>query len=354
MLPIFRWDIDEFGETRVEANALVDVPAHMKAFISFGKKQTPTAYQFNEEKRMVTGVMMSANTPIYRNDPNFGEYYGYFSPQVIDKIRRKFMMENRQHLVNEMHDPSKSIKKGIYMIDSYAIGGDKNPKAPEAFKTMNLQDGSWISSYYIADDTIWNKVKSGEFAGFSVEGIFDVYESEVRRAFNKQKSKINMSQKRKTISELLGFGVKQKFAEGTTSDGVVLMWEGELSADTAVFIEADGAQVPAPEGSHEVTLEDGTVKIIQVDANGVVTSVSELDEEVDFTEEVAEAMQKLEAKFSQEVVDALKPITEQLAKVQKELATLKGEKESKFKQDPKKTGAGTQKMSASDLLRNKK
>ena len=36
-----------------------------------------------------------------------------------------------------------------------------------------VADGSWFVSYLIDNEDVWSKVKSGEFKGFSVEGVFD-------------------------------------------------------------------------------------------------------------------------------------------------------------------------------------
>lgn len=52
--------------------------------------------------------------------------------------------------------------------------------------------------------------------------------------------------------------VKQEFAEATLADGTTkIYWDGDLAVGTKVYLlDAEGNQIPAPEGSH--TLEDGT------------------------------------------------------------------------------------------------
>ena len=60
MLPIYKLSIDDNSDTGVDYNAFVDSTAHQKGFIAFGKQAIN--YSFNEEKRIVTGVMISANT----------------------------------------------------------------------------------------------------------------------------------------------------------------------------------------------------------------------------------------------------------------------------------------------------
>ena len=81
-LPLYDIVIDlDDPETTVSFNSLVANPAHEKSFETFSKK---IAYQFNDEEQVITGVAISADTPIYRRDPQTGEeYYVNFSPASI-------------------------------------------------------------------------------------------------------------------------------------------------------------------------------------------------------------------------------------------------------------------------------
>jgi hypothetical protein len=64
----------------------------------------------------------------------------------------------------------------------------------------------------------------------------------------------------------------QVFGEAVLLDGTAVAYEGELAVGTTVFIVADGEQIPAPEGTHELGGEFTGIKII-TDANGVVLEV---------------------------------------------------------------------------------
>ena len=64
----------------------------------------------------------------------------------------------------------------------------------------------------------------------------------------------------------------QVFGEAVLLDGTAVAYEGELAVGTTVFIVADGEQIPAPEGTHELGGEFAGIKII-TDANGVVVEV---------------------------------------------------------------------------------
>jgi hypothetical protein len=307
MLKIYKLTINDNDNTGVDYTAFVDVPAHLKGFVSFNKNE-PLKYEFNEEKRIVTGVMISADLPIYRKDSELGEHYVLFDSETITQIKEKFHKLGNNNNVNEMHDPALK-QEGVFLVASYQIGGDKNPSAPKIFEGQDLKDGTWIASYKVENDELWTKVKNGEFQGFSVEGMF--YKEPI--SIKKEK----MSKKTKSIWEMMGLKKStEKFTQATTSDGVVLIYDGELAEGIAVLVDKEGEQVPAPEGEHQVTLEDGTVKVITLDAGGIVTAIAdgEVMEDDGVRAEVAELMKQV-----------LKDTDERFAKIESENVELKKE-----------------------------
>ena len=282
-LPFYELTINDNDDTGVSFNAMVDVPAHMKNFVAFGAKTTH--YFEDEGKRMVLGVMISAGTPIYRNATDEApEHNVIFKADTVRKIAKKFHLNQLGTAVNEMHDPTKVVQ-GVTMIESYTIGGDKNPSAPKVFEALNLQDGTWIAQYFVENDEVWNKVKSGEFRGFSVEGLFEMEPIEVKtEKMNKQKFSLK--------AWMFGDAEQPEvsaFAEITAADGMVLFYEGDLAAGTAIFIDAEGEQVPAPEGPYSVEIDE-VAMIIVVDENGVIASVEAVEEEMTDEEMAAQVV----------------------------------------------------------------
>jgi len=130
--------------------------------------QKMSKFSSNKEKKIISGALMVADLPIYRKDEQ-GEYYGLFTAEDIYNIRNKFFKNNNPKSVNEMHDPNKMIE-GVYMIESFIIDSKRGINAPDGLK---LTDGSWFGSYKVDNEEIWNDfIKTGEFKGFSVEGVF--------------------------------------------------------------------------------------------------------------------------------------------------------------------------------------
>jgi len=339
MLPFYKIKVSEHDELGVDFNSFVDVPAHLKGFLAFGEVER---YQFNQEKRVVTGVMISAGTPIYRNSPDMGEHYVVFDAETIDIIRKKFFKEGYVQNVNLNHN-EKDITKGATLIDSYIVSNSdpKLPNVPEVFEKQKLQDGSWIASYYITDNVLWDNVKSGKFNGFSVEGWFDKVKVNV-------KNKNKMSKERKSIWDMFGLASDSKvdapkvvFAEASTADGVVVMYDGELAEGTVLLIEVDGVQVPAPEGEMQLTLEDETVKMITVDATGSVLTVEDFKAEEGEEKVDAPSDEEMKTEVAEAMKNVVEDIDERFKKLETENATLTAKLEAisegeKFKANPKK------------------
>lgn len=122
----------------------------------------------DEEKRIISGVLMLADTPIYRND-GFQEYYVVFTPQTVTEIAQKFFRKGYQNNVNLMHDSGQKLE-GITMFESWIKDSKRGVRAMAGFD--DVPEGSWFGSYKVYDDATWEKVKSGEVLGFSVEGDF--------------------------------------------------------------------------------------------------------------------------------------------------------------------------------------
>lgn len=123
----------------------------------------------DEEKRIVSGVAMIADMPIYRRDAIRGEYYVVFDKESIFKIAKKWARSNKYDSVNAHHKTP--IEEGVSLFESFIVDRERGVMPPKGYG--DVADGSWFVSYLIDNDDVWAKVKAGEFKGFSVEGVFD-------------------------------------------------------------------------------------------------------------------------------------------------------------------------------------
>lgn len=169
-LPIYLLEINEdlTDGSEVDFVALVDKPAIERNFLRFKEDRLSFEIQ-DEERRIISGPIMLADTPIYRND-NGQEYFVSFPKDTIYKIVKKMFQKNYTGNVNLMHDPKK-IVEGVTMFECWISDESRGVKPMKGFE--DAPDGSAFASYFVDNDEVWAKVKSGEFKGFSVEGLFN-------------------------------------------------------------------------------------------------------------------------------------------------------------------------------------
>lgn len=166
-LPIYKIFVDPDLEDNsgVYAVSLVEKPAIQTNFIYF-EEQKALLSMSDDEKRIVTGVLLRPNILIYRNLPPFGEMYWTLEASSIETIRDKFHKQNNGKNVTLDH---KISIEDCYLIESYIVDRNKGI-LPADFS--EIEDGSWVVSYKIENDEVWEAIKLNKsFKGFSVEGV---------------------------------------------------------------------------------------------------------------------------------------------------------------------------------------
>lgn len=178
-LPIYELMINEDvqDDSEVSFIALVDRPAIQKNWNAF--KENIKFQIVSEDKQIISGPVMLADSPIYRNDSVNGEYYVVFSKDTIFKIAQKFFKKGYQANVNLMHDSEQKVS-GVTMFESFISDKDRGILPMKGFE--DAPDGSWFGSFKIEDDSVWQMVKEGKVKGFSVEGIFEYSKAKTKEA----------------------------------------------------------------------------------------------------------------------------------------------------------------------------
>ena len=128
----------------------------------------------DEEQRIISGPLMLADSPIYRNDDR-GEYYVTFTKDTIKQIAQKFFRKGYQNNVNLMHDDGEMLV-GLTMFESFISDEKRGIKPMAAF--ADVPDGSWFGSFKVDNDGAWNLIKDGKVKGFSIEGVFNYRKAE--------------------------------------------------------------------------------------------------------------------------------------------------------------------------------
>ena len=164
-LPVYKLVINELDdELGIDKMSFVLNPAVSIDFLKFGKEEDKLTFS-NEEKRIITGVAILADTPIYRRN-QYGEHYITFSPEAIYEIVQKFFKQDKTKSVNLDHSVNTN---SAFIFESYLVNNERGI-TPKEFG--DLPDGSWVVSYKITDNELWNDIKANKFNGFSIEGFF--------------------------------------------------------------------------------------------------------------------------------------------------------------------------------------
>ena len=169
MIPIYELVIDKETDG-VDLVSFVGSPAMKTNWIAFSEGKKQMFNVISDEKRIVTGAILLADFPVVRVDEQGNPYYVILRKDTIEKTAQKFFREGRHVGSNENHN-SESYIPDVYMFESYLVD-EKRGMMPPPFLAEVAKDGSWIGSYKIDSDEVWDKVKMGEFNGFSIEGFY--------------------------------------------------------------------------------------------------------------------------------------------------------------------------------------
>lgn len=154
------------------AISLVAEPAIEVDFIHMSKDEESKQQVFLEkdDKYMVYGPVLIPDVDIYRNNGK-QEFYINFSKESIEKMSQEFLKEYRQKEVTVDHT---DLANEITVVESWLVADTYKDKAN--YLGFNVPSGTWMCSMKVNNVDTWNKIKSGELRGFSVESLISLEE----------------------------------------------------------------------------------------------------------------------------------------------------------------------------------
>ena len=273
-------------ETGLNAISLVENPAVEVDFLAFAKDESAVLQFADEERHIITGIALLADTPIYRIAPDGTEYYVRFTKDCIRQLVEKYFKFGLTNSVNIEHKDNQFVD-GVTMLESYIIDKERGI-CPSEF--ASTPDGSWVVSYKVSNLDVWNKIKSGEVKGFSVQGLFRIIETklemnsnkteEVDKFYKEENLENSEHQNKNNISLMSKLKEKIKallmqYAAVSTDKGNLIYNTDMLEVGSEVFVEDEnGENVPAADG--EYMLEDG--RTVEVEG-GKVTEIKAKEDE---------------------------------------------------------------------------
>ena len=287
-IQVYQALVESDGDTGMLRISLVDDPAVQSDFLAFRNQEQKKVLTYavqDEEKRLVLGVVMRADFPIYRRDADGFEYYIIYKAGTIRTMAEKYLAENRQNAVNLMHEKGSEVE-GVQMVQ-YFIKDSGKGVVPAGFDS--IADGSLFAEFHVSNDEVWGAIKDGTYKGFSLEGLFDLVPEkdadEVQRIVDTLEGKFRTILKNSNMAKLKGLLARLAKAivslGNVTTDRGILSWDGEedLKAGDAVYVEdEEGNRNPAADGDY-VTEDGKTITVTDGKVSEITDPKAEVSEE---------------------------------------------------------------------------
>jgi len=160
---------DDSSELTIDAISLVSEPAIEVDFVYFGKeKNNLTLAKVDEEKKMLVSPALIPNKQIYRYDPATDQdYYVFFSKDTVQKASELYLKNNNHHKATYEHQDRVG---GVLTVESWIIEDSKKDKSN--LYGFSLPVGTWMVKMKIENEEMWERIKSKELKGISIEGYF--------------------------------------------------------------------------------------------------------------------------------------------------------------------------------------
>lgn len=159
-------------DSETYAISMVEMPAIESDFVALSKDEEEKLQVFLEsnERHMCYGAALIPDKDIYRNNGE-QEFYISFTKESIEKMSQDFMKNYRQNEVTLDHE---DMANDITITESWLVEDPYKDKANAL--GINVPKGTWMVGMHVNQIDVWERVKSGELKGFSVESMISLEE----------------------------------------------------------------------------------------------------------------------------------------------------------------------------------
>lgn len=159
--------------------SMVTEPAIEVDYVALEKDKDEMQMKFSSDERHICyGPALIPNKDIYRNNGK-QEFYINFTEESIVKMSQEFMYNYKQHEVNLQHDKNADE---VFVCESWVVEDPYKDKANAL--GFNVPKGTWMVAMKVNNIEVWDRVKSGELRGFSVESAIHLEDFEKQNENN--------------------------------------------------------------------------------------------------------------------------------------------------------------------------
>ena len=219
-------------DSETEAISMVTEPAIESDFVFFSKDKDIVKEAFSsDEKHMVYGAVLRPDFPIYRYDGE-NEYYLEFTSESIERMARDYMMNYRQGNVTIQHE---EYANEVFMVESWIKQDMDKDKSVSVGLDKSLPIGTWFCGFYVNNNDIWERIKSGELKGFSVEAMIDLEDfAKVKKEDEFEMNETFWDKLKTIVNEALGKKEEKMEEQPIVSEPQPTVEEPKPSEPTAV------------------------------------------------------------------------------------------------------------------------
>lgn len=241
-------------DSETYAISMVESPAIESDFVALSKEEEKRVFLESDERHMVYGAALIPDKDIYRNNGE-QEFYISFTKESIEKMSQDFMKNYRQNEVTLDHD---EMANDITITESWLVEDPYKDKANAL--GINVPKGTWMVGMKVNQIDVWDRVKSGELKGFSVESMISLEDFSKQNTNNMNIETNDMFWDK--LKNILKDTFSKKVEEPTVDElaansgfTTVEDYQKEVEAVKAE-LEEQNAEEPAVEPTVEPTVEE--------------------------------------------------------------------------------------------------
>lgn len=245
-------------DSETEAISMVTEPAIESDFVFFSKDKDIVKEAFSsDEKHMVYGAVLRPDFPIYRYDGE-NEYYLEFTSESIERMARDYMMNYRQGNVTIQHE---EYANEVFMVESWIKQDMDKDKSVSVGLDKSLPIGTWFCGFYVNNNDIWERIKSGELKGFSVEAMIDLEDfAKVKKEDEFEMNETFWDKLKTIVNEALGKKEEKMEEQPIVSEPQPTVVEEPKPIEEPTVVEEPKPTVEEPKVEEEPKPTEPTVK----------------------------------------------------------------------------------------------
>lgn len=196
-------------DSETYAISMVESPAIESDFVALSKEEDKVqVFLESNERHMVYGAALIPEKDIYRNNGE-QEFYISFTKESIERMSQDFMKEYRQHEVKTDHD---EVANEVCVVESWLVEDSYKDKSNAL--GINVPEGTWMVGMKVNNIETWERVKSGELKGFSVESMLTLEEfSKIENNMDNTNEEMFLDKLRNVLKEFFSSKKEEEPAE---------------------------------------------------------------------------------------------------------------------------------------------